>query len=261
MNPSLIRAYLNGRSLIHSMFSERRPPTQMPDDLAAEFTLDHRIPTIRWYINDAVSRPLKWTKRQAAANYRKVEGKRKRYYGKTDTYLYEALEKYSIREKSVVIVGSESPWYECICTYYGAKVTTVEYRQVHCDIPGLTVLTPGEFEGQTEKFDVVLSISSIEHDGLGRYGDSLNPTGDFEAMEQFKELLKPDGTLILAVPIGSDAVVWNAHRIYGRLRLPMLLDGWNVVDSFGFREDLFDAELGRWDLQPVWVLNANGTSQ
>jgi len=27
-------------------------------------------------------------------------------------------------------------------------------------------------------FDMVFSFSSIEHDGLGRYGDPLNPNGD-----------------------------------------------------------------------------------
>ena len=39
---------------------------------------------------------------------------------------------------------------------------------------------------QTKKalFDVVLSFSSIEHDGLGRYCDPINPDGDRAAMEE-----------------------------------------------------------------------------
>jgi hypothetical protein len=40
-------------------------------------------------------------------------------------------------------------------------------------------------------FDVVLSISSFEHDGLGRYGDPLNPDGDLAAMRSTRRLLKP----------------------------------------------------------------------
>jgi hypothetical protein len=40
-------------------------------------------------------------------------------------------------------------------------------------------------------FDVVLSISSFEHDGLGRYGDPLNPDGDMAAMRSTRRLLKP----------------------------------------------------------------------
>lgn len=192
--------------------------------------------------------------RAAAGHYRNVEAKKHWYYGKTDGYLYQALNKYPLRGKRVVIVGSETPWYECICTYYEAEVTTIEYRDVEYAIPGLTVMTPDEFKQRPTKFDVVMSISSIEHDGLGRYGDPINPNGDLEAMHNFRQLLKPDGMLILAVPIGSDAVVWNAHRIYGRIRFPMLMNGWHVVDSLGFKDELFDAEPGTWHVQPVWVL-------
>jgi len=226
----------------------------MPEELAAEFTLDHQIPVLQWYVNDVVSRPLTWTKRDERRDLRRVERRKERYYGKTDSLLYTALEKHPIRDKQVVVVGSESPWYECICRYYGAIVTTIEYRRIHCEIPGLTVLTPDEYQQNPTQFDVVVSISSIEHDGLGRYGDPINPTGDLQAMQHFKELLKPGGFLILAVQIGRDAVVWNAHRIYGPIRLPMLIDGWTVVDSYGFHEGLYEEKLGRWDIQPIWIL-------
>lgn len=31
-------------------------------------------------------------------------------------------------------------------------------------------------------FDAIVSFSGLEHDGLGRYGDPLNPYGDLSAM-------------------------------------------------------------------------------
>jgi hypothetical protein len=43
----------------------------------------------------------------------------------------------------------------------------------------------------------------------------------------------------------------NQARIYGRTRLPLLLEGWEWVDSFGFDEGLFDAD---GSAQPVYVL-------
>jgi hypothetical protein len=42
--------------------------------------------------------------------------------------------------------------------------------------------------------------------------------------------LAPSGLVYLAVPVGEDRVYWNAHRIYGEARLPLLLDRWDVVD-------------------------------
>ena len=32
--------------------------------------------------------------------------------------------------------------------------------------------------------------------------------------------------------MGVDCVVWNAHRIYGRHRLPLLLRGWRLLGFF-----------------------------
>jgi len=36
--------------------------------------------------------------------------------------------------------------------------------------------------------------------------------------------------------------VWDAHRIYGRIRLPLLLKGWRVLDTFGLNDGLFDID-------------------
>ena len=97
----------------------------------------------------------------------------------------------------------------------------------------------------------VVSYSSIEHDGLGRYGDALNPRGDLDEMRRLAALLNPSGLcpahppprtpptagapradrrggagaaglLLLGVPVGRDALVFNAHRIYGPRRLALL---------------------------------------
>ena len=75
---------------------------------------------------------------------------------------------------------------------------------------------------------------SFDHDGLGRYGDPLNPDGDLIAMETVSKVLKDDGLFFLTVPIGRDVIVWNLHRRYGNIRLPLLLSGWEVVERVGW---------------------------
>ncbi|MET0031478.1 MAG: DUF268 domain-containing protein [Limnospira maxima] len=59
-----------------------------------------------------------------------------------------------------------------------------------------------------------------------------------------------------SVPVGQDCLVWNAHRIYGKIRLPMMLEGWKTVDSFGFSESLIvNKPLAAFSYeQPVFVL-------
>jgi len=63
----------------------------------------------------------------------------------------------------------------------------------------------------------VLSISSlhaIEHFGLGRYGDPVNPNADIDAMAAMKRTLCNGGTLYFSVPIGVERLQYNAHRVY-----------------------------------------------
>ena len=46
--------------------------------------------------------------------------------------------------------------------------------------------------------------------------------------------MKPEGALFLGVPLGDrDGLIWNAARIYGPPRLQKLLQGWEVMNTFG----------------------------
>ena len=54
----------------------------------------------------------------------------------------------------------------------------------------------------------------VEHVGLGRYGDPLDPDGDLKAMAELKRVLAPGGDLLFVVPVGRPRVQFNAHRIY-----------------------------------------------
>lgn len=57
-------------------------------------------------------------------------------------------------------------------------------------------------------------MHTVEHIGLGRYGDNLDPEGDIKAINELKRVTAQGGTLIFVVPIGKPKLVYNAHRIY-----------------------------------------------
>lgn len=55
----------------------------------------------------------------------------------------------------------------------------------------------------------------VEHVGLGRYGDHLDPNGDLKAINELIRVLAPGGSLLFVVPIGGHPKIqFNAHRIY-----------------------------------------------
>ena len=57
-------------------------------------------------------------------------------------------------------------------------------------------------------------MHTVEHIGLGRYGDPLNATGDLKAIEELKRIVKPEGDLLFVTPVGQPRVEYNAHRVY-----------------------------------------------
>lgn len=163
-------------------------------------------------------------------------------YPKATAMLYECLDRFPIKNKTVAVIGSVTPWFEAVCLAFGGIPTTIEYNKLTTDDDRLNLMTKDEYDRDPFQFDAVLSMSSYEHDGLGRYGDPLDPDGDIKAMKLVKEvMLKKKGLLYLAVPIGKDELWWNAHRIYGQLRWPKLIDGFEMV--YPPEEDLDNAFL------------------
>lgn len=57
-------------------------------------------------------------------------------------------------------------------------------------------------------------MHTIEHIGLGRYGDPIDPEGDLKSIKELIRVLARGGNLIFVVPIGKPKMVFNAHRIY-----------------------------------------------
>ena len=58
-------------------------------------------------------------------------------------------------------------------------------------------------------------MHTIEHVGLGRYGDPIDPEGDVKAVKELKRVTAKGGNLLFVVPIGAQAIIeFNAHRIY-----------------------------------------------
>ena len=84
--------------------------------------------------------------------------------------------------------------------------------------------------GDLPPFDIFISYSSLEHGGLGRYGDNLNPWGDLIAMARAWCLLKPGSLALIGVPTGPiDKIVFNSHRIYGPIMYSHLFANWKLI--------------------------------
>lgn len=57
-------------------------------------------------------------------------------------------------------------------------------------------------------------MHTVEHVGLGRYGDPINPDGDLDAAKELERVVAEGGSLLFVVPIGKPKIQFDAHRIY-----------------------------------------------
>ena len=117
-----------------------------------------------------------------------------------------------------------------------SKITTLEYEVIISDHPKIEIITPellrqAYLKGKAPTFDAMVSFSSLEHSGLGRYGDSLNPWGDLITMAKAWCLIKPKGRALVGVPSGLDAILFNAHRNYGPIMSSHLFANWDIIYS------------------------------
>ncbi|MDF2433977.1 MAG: hypothetical protein JWP44_3608 [Mucilaginibacter sp.] len=66
--------------------------------------------------------------------------------------------------------------------------------------------------------DSIYSLScmhTVEHIGLGRYGDKIDYDGDLKAVAELSRVLAKGGSLLFVTPVGAKArIQFNAHRIY-----------------------------------------------
>jgi len=62
--------------------------------------------------------------------------------------------------------------------------------------------------------DSLSCLHTIEHIGLGRYGDAIDPDGWLTALDNLLAMLKPGGVLYLSAPIGEGSIEFDAHRLF-----------------------------------------------
>ena len=229
-----------------------RPPlAKPPDNLMNEFTQNGEMPITKyWYFNDVYSDANKKEdkikeiiSKSEVDSYRlKGPNRAANYYG--DWYNHQLMPKYSnyLKGKTLTVIGTIKPWLEAIALDAGAsKVITLDYTRKEYEqkdiLDWLHVVDYLDYlikNDKLEEFDNAATFSSLEHSGLGRYGDPLDPNGDIKAVKQVHCMIKPGGLFFLGLPTSADNssyIEFNAHRIYGNKRLNKLFVGWDLVEQ------------------------------
>ena len=107
-----------------------------------------------------------------------------------------------------------------------------EYRPCELALSGFTA-GHQNLMGLSFEDESVHSLSCmhvVEHIGLGRYGDVIDPDGDLKAISELKRVVAPGGLLLFVVPCGSRSkICFNAHRIYTYAQVISYFEGFELM--------------------------------
>lgn len=123
-------------------------------------------------------------------------------------------------------------------------VTVIDIRTLEIEIPNIIFMQADlmnsiDFDLENS-CDSLSCLHALEHFGLGRYGDKLDPTGYLQGLSNLASILKKNGVLYLSVPIGHQRIEFNAHRVFSVSTLLtdvqklFFLQMFSYVDDKGF---------------------------
>jgi SAM-dependent methyltransferase len=130
--------------------------------------------------------------------------------------LWAARRIFAARPRHHVDIGSRIDGFVAhVLTFM--PVTVVDIRPLECTVDGLTFVRADmchldPFE--TGSIESLSSLHAIEHVGLGRYGDPVDPRAWELALRELARVLAPRGRLYLGTPVGREHLRFNSQRVF-----------------------------------------------
>jgi hypothetical protein len=97
------------------------------------------------------------------------------------------------------------------------EIEVFDIRPITARIPGVTfrqadLMAPDT--GIKDYCDSLSCLHALEHFGLGRYGDPIDPAGYESGIRNMASMVRAGGVFYLSVPVGVERVEFNAHRVF-----------------------------------------------
>jgi SAM-dependent methyltransferase len=94
--------------------------------------------------------------------------------------------------------------------FYDYRPAKIKLSNLNC-FSGDLIALPFE----TNSITSISCMHTVEHIGLGRYGDTVDALGDIKAMNELQRVIAPGGSLLFVTPVADcNLIQFNAHRVY-----------------------------------------------
>lgn len=120
------------------------------------------------------------------------------------------------------------------------EIEVLDIRPMDTRIPGVKfrqadlMKLDSELRGCT---DSLSCLHTIEHFGLGRYGDPIDFDGFDKGLRNLHAILEPGGVFHFSTPIGPQRIEFNAHRVFSPRFLVDYFQPDFEIRRFGYLDD------------------------
>jgi len=118
------------------------------------------------------------------------------------------------------------------------EIEVFDIRPITTKIPGIVfkqadLMNLSDVYGKNSYCDSLSCLHALEHFGLGRYGDPIDPDGFENGIMNMANLVQPGGIFYLSTPIGIERVEFNANWVFDPRRIIAVAEKFNLIlDNF-----------------------------
>lgn len=158
--------------------------------------------------------------------------------------LYVARKIFEAIPKRHIDIGSRVDGFVAHVASY-REIEVFDIRPIKANVPGIVFRQADLMrlnDSLNECCDSLSCLHALEHFGLGRYGDPIDPLGHEAGFKNMAKMLSAGGTFYLAVPIGDACVEFNGLRISDPAKIEQMANkNGLVLKEFAFvgRDDVF----------------------
>jgi hypothetical protein len=160
---------------------------------------------------------VRWKDRHVCLKEKTAESEFDRHYIYHTAWAARAVAR--IRPKYHIDISSSLYFCSIISAY--VPVRFYEFRPPALALDNLTVETADllNLPFETGSVSSISCMHVVEHAGLGRYGDPIDPDADCKAIGELTRVCAIGGSVLFVVPVGKPRLAFNALRVYSPLQI------------------------------------------
>lgn len=131
--------------------------------------------------------------------------------------LWAARKIYKESPETHYDIGSRVDGFVAHLLTFRDNVNLIDIRPLDRPVDGLKFTCADATnlnDFKDESIESLSALCSLEHFGLGRYGDKIDPDACYKCFEAIRRKIKKGGNIYLSVPVGREHLEFNAHRVF-----------------------------------------------